>query len=451
MILFISVFSLSCYITFTDNDFLSNESAVQIYNSSNKDIKILNFSLNDIGAIYINNLQNKQENCLYEFSVNQHSQKTISDSILVKNSIGEILPTNPVKTKLFYNKLFDVRGKAIISKNTDNNFSTVIKAEYILLNGESRKIELLKDERSQTFALKTLWNNICYEIDKIQAEKYFDVGKIILTPKDIFYNSDPEILNLSIFSKDFDYPVSIEKSGKESLYNGSIGEKLFVLHTKDTQQFLAKYFKGNIKVASLNTDKKSLEHFGFDSPETILDIKTDTKSSSIYFSRPKDSINYYLMLDGVPVIYETTLGKLPKKDDLNKYVYSFGDSKNLSSVVLKSQNIQYIFEIEKNNDETKYKYNSRKVPSQVFFDVFDKFYFVDVLQYTTIEENFELRDMKLAFKITIKDNQNKETFANFYTLEDEQKALMYVGEDDGYIVNNSFVEEILKQIEDLNK
>lgn len=451
MLLFISVFSLACYITFTDNELLSNESSVQIFNSNNKDIKILNFSLNDIGAIYINNLQNQQDNSMYEFSTNQRSQQKISDSIIVKNSIGEILPTNPVKTKLFYNKLFDVRGKSIISQNTDNNFSTVLKAEYILLNGESKKIELLKDERNQTFALKTLWNDVCYEVDKIQAEKYCNVGKIILTPKEIFYNSKPEILNLSIFSKDFDYPLSIEKSGKESIYNGIIGEELFALHTKDTQQFLARYFKGSVKVASLNTDKKTLEKFGFDSPDSILDIKTDTKSSSIYFSRPKDSINYYIMFDGIPVIYETTLGKLPQKNDLNKYVYSFGDSNNLSSVVFRSQNIQYIFEIEKNNEEIKYKYNSRKVPSQVFFDIFDKFYFIDVLQYTTIEENFELKDMKLAFKITLTDNQNKEMFANFYTLEDGQNALMYVGEDDGYIIKNSFVEDILKQIEDLNK
>ncbi|MEG1993415.1 MAG: hypothetical protein RR048_00725, partial [Oscillospiraceae bacterium] len=113
------------------------------------------------------------------------------------------------------------------------------------------------------------------------------------------------------------------------------------------------------------------------------------------------------------------------------------------------KNIQYIFDITEEDGRKIYKYNSREVPSQIFFDLYDKFAYIDVLQYVSIEENYQLKDMKLAFKITMQDKNKKEIFANFYTLDDKT-ALMYVGENDGFIVKNEFVNEILEQIEGLN-
>ncbi|MEG1448246.1 MAG: hypothetical protein RSC41_02840 [Oscillospiraceae bacterium] len=446
MLLFAVVFALSCYIAFFDIPFLKGDGAVPIYSSTNRDIKIIDYSSNQVQTVYLNIKNSPHKNNFNELSL--HKTENSANPVIVKNFSGEVLPTNPVETKLFYNKLFDIRGKSVID-GSDGDYNTIISAEYVFLDGESKSIEILVHAETKDYILKTLWNGICYEVDKEQAEKFIEIDSVVKSPKDVFYTGKNEVMSLNIFSNSFDYPIEITKSARDDLYNGDMGDNPFVLHKKDVELLVGKYFKGMTKVASMSVNQKLLEEYGFNSPEAILDVKTDTENTSIYFARPQGAVNYYVMVDKVPIIYETTLGRLPNETDINNYSYYFESDEDLLSVIYKSKNIQYIFDITEEDGRKIYKYNSREVPSQIFFDLYDKFAYIDVLQYVSIEENYQLKDMKLAFKITMQDKNKKEIFANFYTLDDKT-ALMYVGENDGFIVKNEFVNEILEQIEGLN-
>ncbi|MEG1993694.1 MAG: hypothetical protein RR048_02165, partial [Oscillospiraceae bacterium] len=326
MLLFAVVFALSCYIAFFDIPFLKGDGAVPIYSSTNRDIKIIDYSSNQVQTVYLNIKNSPHKNNFNELSL--HKTENSANPVIVKNFSGEVLPTNPVETKLFYNKLFDIRGKSVID-GSDGDYNTIISAEYVFLDGESKSIEILVHAETKDYILKTLWNGICYEVDKEQAEKFIEIDSVVKSPKDVFYTGKNEVMSLNIFSNSFDYPIEITKSARDDLYNGDMGDNPFVLHKKDVELLVGKYFKGMTKVASMSVNQKLLEEYGFNSPEAILDVKTDTENTSIYFARPQGAVNYYVMVDKVPIIYETTLGRLPNETDINNYSYYFESDEDL--------------------------------------------------------------------------------------------------------------------------
>lgn len=453
----------------------SNQDTLSSSNSSGLEIELINKPIDDVIKVNIENdldsyeINKNEDNEWYVSSLNGFPQlsSTYTEVIEKSSVVSALRIVENASSDLSRYGLSDPQSIISTSFSDNTTFTLMIgnivsdKTGYYAKRDDNDTIYIIKAENVTSF---------------MQSSLQFINKEIVSKSSD---GTTPDVKELSIVRQDLDSPIVLTKNPKVESSNNSQDTSKIVnnyLFTSPATVFAEDILVESVilgifglyasNTVAVNPSSNQISEYQLDQPTSKITVLTDDRNYVLKIgkgilsdhsddepSNMHDHIidRYYVMLDGLNIVYEVSADALPwiefdyKKAISSNIISPFID--NLKQIIININDQSYTADLEGTGDDLKVIINGNLIDTDKYRIFYQNLLSTPILEITNDNPTSNTK-MEIKFKYR---NENYSDDTLEFKEYSQRKMGAVLNQSTYFVVNREYVEMLIQDTEKISK